>query len=245
MDLQFASDDRDRVEAFRRKHRIGLPTLVFTDIVGSTKLKQELGDRHGLALLQQHHALLRNILDRFEEAEEINTAGDSFFRVFSKPSDATKFALLLQANLAGLAKKTGRLIQNRIGIHFGEVFIEHREASEDVDDLHGLQADACARVMSLAQPNQILMSRFVFDNARQVLRGRDLEGVGPLSCLNHGPYVLKGVEEPLEICEVGVAGLAPLGSTSGGFSPDGRSSRRNWNWPGTRNRSQLPRNPSV
>jgi serine/threonine-protein kinase len=56
--------------------------------------------------------------------------------------------------------------------------------------------------MSLGKAGQILMTRFAFDNARQVLRGQDLEGGGSLVWTNHGPYRLKGVEEPLEICEV-------------------------------------------
>ena len=59
--------------------------------------------------------------------------------------------------------------------------------------------------MSLAEGNQILLTRSAFDNARQVLKGQDIEGVEILSWLNHGPYLLKGVEEPLEICEVGEA----------------------------------------
>ncbi len=39
------SPDRERVDAFRRKHRIALLTMLFTDLVGSTKLKQILGDQ--------------------------------------------------------------------------------------------------------------------------------------------------------------------------------------------------------
>ena len=46
------------------------------------------------------------------------------------------------------------------------------------------------------------MSRGVFDSARQVLKGEDIEGIGPLEWLNHGAYLLKGIEEPVEVCEV-------------------------------------------
>jgi serine/threonine protein kinase len=62
---------------------------------------------------------------------------------------------------------------------------------------------ACARVMSLAAGGQILLTRAVFDSARQVLKGEDIPPVGPLTWVNHGPYLLKGVEEPVEVCEVG------------------------------------------
>ncbi len=64
--------------------------------------------------------------------------------------------------------------------------------------------------MSLGRENQILLTRFAFDAARQVLKGQDLPGIGPLSWLNHGPYLLKGVEEPIEVCEAGEPGKAAL-----------------------------------
>jgi hypothetical protein len=51
-----------------------------------------------------------------------------------------------------------------------------------------------------------LLTRAVFDNARQVLKGEDIEGVGQLEWLNHGPYLLKGLDEPVEVCEVREAG---------------------------------------
>ncbi len=187
-----------------------LAAIMFTDMVGSTQLKQELGDRDALALIQQHHAKVRELLGQFEAGKEISTAGDSFLLVFGNPSDAVRFALLLQGRLRAWAQETGRPIADRIGIHVGEVFIEAGDDPATTKDLHGMQVDTCARVMALAQGNQILMTRFVFDNARQVLKGQDLEGVGPLAWLNHGPYLLKGVEEPLEVCEVGEAGQGTL-----------------------------------
>ena len=56
MDLKIALDHRAQVEQFRHKYRTGLVTLLFTDIVGSTKLKQALGDRDAVALMHHHHA---------------------------------------------------------------------------------------------------------------------------------------------------------------------------------------------
>ena len=85
---QIAIERRAKVQEFQRKHRIGLLTLVFTDVVDSTRLKQVLGDRKAVSALQQHHAAIREILGQFSEGEEIETAGDSFFLVFTKPSDA-------------------------------------------------------------------------------------------------------------------------------------------------------------
>jgi class 3 adenylate cyclase len=81
------------------RHQTGLITIVFTDLVGSTALKQQVGDRTGASLIQQHHALVRDLLRGFQGGQEIETAGDSFLIVFTKPSDAVHFGLLLHSRL--------------------------------------------------------------------------------------------------------------------------------------------------
>src|SRR5437868_8231494 len=208
MDVRAALRQQAKVADFLRKHRIGLLTLLFTDIAGSTRLKQELGDLAAVPIIQKHHSVVRELLSRFSEAEEIETAGDSFFIVFAKPSDATKFALILTARLYALGHESGQALIDRIGIHIGEVVIEaHADQSKA---LYGMQVDTCARVMSLGQAGQILLTRAAFDNARQVLKGQDLDQVGELAWSNHGRYLFRGMDEPLEVCEVGEVGKAPL-----------------------------------
>jgi len=194
---------RGRVEAFQRRHRVGLVTLLFTDVVGSTRLKQTLGDAKALNFLQRHHALVREVLAGFPEGEEISTAGDSFFLVFTRPSDGVKFSLILQRRLRDLAEATGHDISDRIGLHVGEVLIAEPAGKGVAKDLYGIQVDICSRVAALAQGKQILMTRFAFDSARQVLRGEEFDGSQPLVWMNHGRYRLKGVEDPVEVCAVG------------------------------------------
>ena len=205
--LSHAPGDTQRVEEFLQRHRLALLTMLFTDIVGSTKLKQDLGDRAAIEIIERHHAIIRATLAQFPDAEEIDTAGDSFFIVFAKPSDAVHFALKLQSALRVLTRETGHAVRDRIGIHVGEIFIQQRESGGR--DLFGIQIDTAARVMSLGDGDQILLSRFAFDSARHALRGQDT-GLGELSWLNHGCYAMKGVEEPVEVCEVGESGLAVL-----------------------------------
>jgi class 3 adenylate cyclase len=60
--------------------------------------------------------------------------------------------------------------------------------------------------MSLAQGDQILLTRAVFDSARQALKGEELGSLTELRWLEHGPYRLKGIEELVDICEVGEVG---------------------------------------
>jgi class 3 adenylate cyclase/tetratricopeptide (TPR) repeat protein len=218
---QVALERFAKVVEFQRNHRIELLTLLFTDIVDSTKLKQTLGDRDGVAMIRRHHALLRDVLCQFSEGEEINVAGDCFFIVFTKPSDAVKFSLLVQARLRAFSAEVGRPLLDRIGIHVGEVWLDKEERTRKAGDLYGLQVDTCARVQSLGQGDQILLTRFPFDSARQALRGEELEQLESLSWLSHGPYLMKGMEEPLEICEVGEAGKAKLEQP-----PDSKKARR-------------------
>lgn len=190
------------------ERRSSVVTLLFTDVVGSTALKQQLGDRAGVRLVEEHHALVRCLLSEFPEAEEIQTAGDSFLICFPVPSEAVKYALLLQSGLAQFNEGRALPVNDRIGLHMGEVLLEEIRGGQRL--VHGIQVDTCARVMSLAQAGQILMTRPVFDNARQSLKGEDLRDIGHLVYLNHGSFELKGVEEPVDICEVRPARLKPL-----------------------------------
>ena len=200
----------EQVAAFFQKHRTGLVTLVFTDLVDSTALLSQLGDQAGASFLQRRRQLIREVLGGYPEGEEVETAGDSFLLAFAKPSDAVRWALQVQARLRRFSGESRLPVQERIGIHLGEVVIKEHETEAKAKDLYGLQVVTCARVMSLAQGGQILLTRGGFDSARQVLKGEDLAGVGPLSWVSHGPYVLKGIEEAVEVCEVGEAGQSPL-----------------------------------
>jgi eukaryotic-like serine/threonine-protein kinase len=204
---RIAGERLAKVEEFQRKHRTGFLTLLLSDIVGSMQLKQTLGDEGAVPIILRHHATIREILNRFNEAQEIETAGDSFLLVFSKPSDAVKFSLLVQNRLRALAVETGRPVFDRIGIHVGEVRIE---SQQNQDKLFGIQVDTCGRVQALGEADQILLTRSPFDVARQALHGAELDELGPLSWLNHGPYKIKGLDEPIEICEVGEEGKAKL-----------------------------------
>ncbi len=129
MKLRITDQHRTHVEEFRKKHRTALLALLFTDIVGSTKIKQQLGDNQGVALIKQHHDLVRILLREFPEGEEIDVAGDSFFLVFTKPSDAVKFSLQLQSKLRAFVREIPHPVLDRIGIHLGEVVVEEREGS--------------------------------------------------------------------------------------------------------------------
>jgi class 3 adenylate cyclase len=187
-----------------------LKAMLFSDLVGSTQLKQQYGDAESMALIRRHHEEVRKLLGTTATGQEVSTAGDSFFIVFSTPSEAVMFALKWQDLTRRLAEAEQAPIQNRIGIHVGEVVADtHKVAGKEID-FNGIQVDTAARIMSLAQGNQILLSKFAFENAQQMLEGMEISGIGHLTWKAYGLYEVKGVKNPLEIFEVGETGFAPL-----------------------------------
>ena len=124
---RIAIERRAKVEEFQRKHRAGLLTLLFTDIVDSTKLKQSLGDREAVTVIQRHHAVIREILGHFSEGEEIETAGDSFFIVFTKPRMLCSTTL----TMSGSRKAS---IQDALDAYRQALAIVKRLAEQDKSD---------------------------------------------------------------------------------------------------------------
>jgi class 3 adenylate cyclase len=126
-----------------------LATLLFTDIVNSTTLAAEMGDRRWRDVLDQHHALMRAELDRFG-GREVSTTGDGFFATFDRPAAAVRCALGAVEAMPSLG------LEIRAGVHTGEV--EVRGA-----DLGGLAVHIAARVSALAGDGEVLVSSTVKD----------------------------------------------------------------------------------
>jgi len=178
-----------------------LQTFLFTDLVGSTELKNARGDAEGSAAIAEHDALFRRCLGEFG-GEERSNPGDGFFATFAVPSDAVRCALAFQR---GLAEDTP--LRARVGIHVGES-TRVPGAEGKPDKLLGLAIDTACRVMELALPGQILLTRPAFDSARQYVL--PVETARTVGWRAHGPYRFRGLDEPLEVFEAGVAGVAPL-----------------------------------
>ena len=199
-----------KVEEFKRLHKENeVLTIVFTDIVGSTQLKKDIGDVRALELTEEHHAFVRKLMAGHQDGVIIETAGDSFLLVFSSPSSAVRFALQLQAGNRNMSAQLKGPMLDRVGIHTGEIHVIERGVGFDRKSVFGLQVDTCARIQSVAEGGQILMSKFVFDNSRQILKGQEMTGIGSLGWNNYGPYGFKGADEH-DVCEVGELGHAVL-----------------------------------
>lgn len=146
-----------------------LATVLFTDIVDSTKRAAELGDRRWRELEVRHHATVRRLLARYRGIE-INTTGDGFFASFDGPARAVRCAVAITDAIRLLG------IEVRAGLHTGEV-------EKTGDKIGGLAVNIGARVAALAGPSEVLVSQTV----RDLMVGSDLMFV------DRGSHELKGV----------------------------------------------------
>jgi predicted ATPase len=165
----------------------GTVTFLFTDIEGSTRLLQQLGDEYA-TLLEEHRRVLRDAFAR-HGGVEIGTEGDSFFVAFAKASDA-----LTAAREGRDALATGP-IRVRMGLHTGEPRVA--EGSYVGIDVH-----RAARIAAAGHGGQILMSQST----------RDLVGADGLRDL--GAHLLKDLDSPERIYQLGDEIFPPLKSLS-------------------------------
>ena len=146
-----------------------LATVLFTDIVDSTRRAAEMGDRDWHALLDAHDAVVRSQLARFR-GREVNTSGDGFLAMFDGPQRAIRCAMAIRDAVQSLG------IEVRAGLHTGECEIRG-------DDIGGIGVHIGARVSALAGPNEVLVSSTL----------RDLVIGSGLEFEDRGVHELKGV----------------------------------------------------
>ena len=146
-----------------------LATVLFTDIVDSTRRAAEIGDRDWHALLDAHDAVVRSQLARFR-GREVNTSGDGFLAMFDGPQRAIRCAMAIRDAVQALG------IEVRAGLHTGECEVRG-------DDIGGIAVHIGARVSALAGPNEVLVSSTL----------RDLVIGSGLEFEERGAHALKGV----------------------------------------------------
>jgi class 3 adenylate cyclase len=127
----------------------GTVTFLFTDIEGSTRLLQELGDDYGQVLSDQRR-LLREVF-RAADGREVDTQGDAFFYSFPRASDAVRAAVEGQRALAEHDWPRGAQVRVRMGLHTGEPTVGE-------EGYHGLDVVRAARICSAGHGGQILVS---------------------------------------------------------------------------------------
>jgi len=158
-----------------------LATVLFTDIVGSTKRAAELGDSRWRDLLDRHNVLVRRQLEH-HQGREVKTIGDGFLATFDGPARGVRCATRIAEDVRRLG------IEIRAGLHTGEC-----EVLEN--DVAGMAVNIGARVSSMAGPGEVLVSRTV----------KDLVVGSGLEFADRGEHELKGVPGAWQLYEVAAA----------------------------------------
>ena len=154
---------------------------MFTDMVGSTEMATQLGDRMAVELLKAHDAIIRRCLEQYG-GSEVKHLGDGIMASFADVPASVACAMKIQEELASYNEISETPIRIRIGIHAGEPV-------EESDGLFGSAVNMAARICDIAQTNAILVSREVRDACIDV----DLE-FEPA-----GSETLKGFSEPVQL----------------------------------------------
>ncbi len=174
-----------------REFPTGTITLLFTDIEGSTRLLQQLGERY-TSLLDACRFLLRTAFLQFH-GYEVDTQGDAFFVAFARASDAVAAAVAAQRALASHAWPEGMTVRVRMGLHTGEPFLA-------TEGYVGMDVHRAARIMSAGHGGQVLLSQTTHDLVAHTLP----EGV---RLLDVGARRLKDLQQPSQLFQLIMTGL--------------------------------------
>ena len=169
----FLSVSEESKETYRE-----LATVMFTDIVDSTKQAASLGDRQWIEKLELHNRLVRKRLRQFR-GKEIETTGDGFLLTFDGPARAIQCALEILEDLNTLG------LHLRIGMHTGELEFKMKKPQ-------GIALHLASRIMSLTGSDEICVSRTV----------KDLVTGSGLEFSDYGQHTLKGVPDTWQLYKV-------------------------------------------
>lgn len=161
---EFLTGERQTIEPDRV-----LATILFTDIVNSTKHAAEMGDRRWRDLLDSHNALMHKEISRFR-GRAIKSTGDGFLATFDGPARAIRCAFAISDEVRRLG------IEMRAGLHTGEIEL----IGEDVG---GIAVHIAARVLAKAEAKEVWVSRTV----------KDLVVGSGFNFSERGVYDLKGI----------------------------------------------------
>jgi class 3 adenylate cyclase len=144
--------ERERPNLSRAAAPNGTVTILFTDIEGSTRMTERLGDRAWMAVLHEHNTIVREQA-AFHSGFEVKSQGDGFMLAFASARNAVQCSIGIQQALAH-QEITGDPLRVRIGVHTGE-------AIREADDFYGKAVILAARIAAEARGSEILVSSLV------------------------------------------------------------------------------------
>ena len=159
----------------------GLATVLFTDIVGHTKMMSRLGDQRGRDVLREHERITREVLAA-HGGNEVKTMGDGFMASFGSVTKAVECAIALQR---AFAEREREPLSVRIGLNAGEPI-------EEDGDLFGATVILASRISAKAEGGEILIA----DTVRGLCSGKGF------LFADRGEFVAKGFDDPVRVYEV-------------------------------------------
>lgn len=161
-----------------------LHALMFTDIVNSTQITQQLGDHGAQQMVHTHNQIVRTaLLNNY--GKEVKHMGDGIMAVFPSSATAVQAGIEIQKNMANHNARGELVFQIRIGINAGEAITEE-------NDLFGTVVQLAARVCGAAKGDEILVSSAV----RDTYVGKRAQFT------SRGAKEMKGFAEPIEVFAV-------------------------------------------
>ena len=159
----------------------GIRTVLFTDIVESTSLTQRIGDHAAMEIIGFHDTVVRNALT-VTQGREIKHTGDGIMASFTEADAAVVCAARIQTDLVAQSfERGGSGLRVRIGAAAGEP-VEHH------NDLFGSTVQLAARLCSVAEPDEVLLSASVIE----LCNGKEMQ----MAFIDRGTFALKGFEHP-------------------------------------------------
>lgn len=155
-----------------------LATVLFTDLVGSTERAAAMGDRRWRAILDAYDGVVARALDG-HRGKLVKTTGDGVLATFDGPGRAIECSLAMRDEVRHLG------LEQRAGLHTGEVELRG-------DDVGGIAVNIASRVMDVAGPGEVVVSRTV----------KDLVVGSGVAFEERGVHVLKGVPDRWDLFAV-------------------------------------------
>jgi predicted ATPase/class 3 adenylate cyclase len=166
-------------------------TFLFTDIEGSTRLLQQIGDRYR-AVLEAHNELVRGAITE-AGGVVVRTEGDSFFAVFRSAPDAVAASVAAQRALTAYQFPSDVSLRVRMGLHTGT-------GAKGGDDYLGIDVHRAARIAAAGHGGQVLLSAATMGLTEQSLPG----GV---AARDAGDHLLKDLARPEHLYQLVIEGI--------------------------------------
>lgn len=163
-----------------------LAAIMFTDVVGSSS-KMGSDEARTISLLNQHFDIMRPVISQYH-GKTLKKLGDGLLAYFDSAADAVSCGIAVQQSMRrkNLRTHPSNVLQHRIGIHLGDIYVDDREVMGD-------GVNIASRLQAEAEPGGLCISQTVYDVVKGKLR---IEAV-PL-----GPRKLKNIKHDIPVYQI-------------------------------------------